>query len=195
MNNIRTHPIFKNHGYNTDTNEIIYTPLNRAISQTVNKNGYCFNTFSYEGKIKSMCRHRFIYECCNSIIPNGLEIDHIDKDTSNNAISNLRCITIHENRKNRDFTNFLKIQKIAHTLKRFIKAINIDTDEVLCFVSKSQCGKYLGISPAMVYLICIDRAKTANTNSGKYRFEYIDEKDVINLITIPNARLGNKKEV
>ena len=95
-----------------DPNEIIYTPLNRAISQTVNKNGYCFNTFSYEGKIKSMCRHRFIYECCNSIIPNGLEIDHIDKDTSNNAISNLRCITIHENRKNRDFTNFLKIQKI-----------------------------------------------------------------------------------
>ena len=113
MNNIKTHPIFKNHGYNTDTNQIIYTPLNRVLHQTANKNGYCCNSFCYEGKMKSMYSHRFIWECCISTIPKGYEIDHIDKNTSNNSISNLRCITMQQNRKNRDFTNFLKIQKIA----------------------------------------------------------------------------------
>ena len=136
-----------------------------------------------------MCAHRFIWECCNSTIPKNYEIDHIDNNPSNNNISNLRCITINENRQRRDLTNFLKIQKIAHTLKRFIKSINTETNEVICFPSKSQCAKYFDVSPALIYLICENKAKIAK---GKYKFEYIDENDVINLIKIPH---GNNKNL
>ena len=37
-------------------------------------------------------------------------------------------------------------------------------------------------------------AKTANTNKGKYRFEYVDENSIENLINIPrkNYRDLNK---
>jgi len=193
---IKIHPIFKNYGYNTDTNEIINIPLNRRMNQSLNKNGYCFNTFTYKGNTKSMCSHRFIYEACNDIIIKaGYEIDHIDKNKANNTISNLRCVTIQENRKNRDFTNLLKIQNIAHTLKRYIKAICIETGEYICFVSKSQCAKHLKISPALVYLVSSGIAKTANTLYGKYTFEYMDEQDAKNLIKIPHALLGKKKNI
>jgi len=42
----------------------------------------------------------------------------------------------------------------------------------------------------MVYLVCENknRAKTANTNNGKYKFEYIDEKDVENLVNVPHGK-------
>ena len=108
----------------------------------------------------------------------------------NNIISNLRCITMQDNRKCRDHTNIIKIASIAHTLKRFIKAISIETGDYNCFRCKSQCSKYYGISPAMVYLICEgkNRAKTTNTNKGKIRFEYIDEKYVNNLIEITRKK-------
>ena len=44
----------------------------------------------------------------------------------------------------------------------------------------------------MVNLIVTHKnnAKTANTNKGKYRFEYVDEKVASNLIIIPNGRIG-----
>ena len=82
--------------------------------------------------------------------------------------------------------------RIAHQMKRFIKSINIDTHEVNCFQSKYQCGKYFGISPALIYLIVENKnmVKTANTDKGKIIFEYIDEKDVEILVFIPHGRLG-----
>ena len=102
-----------------------------------------------------------------------------------------------ENRKHRDHTNIIKYGKIAHTLQRYIKAIHMDTNEVNCFKCKSQCAKYYGISPAMVYLIVENKnmAKTSNTNKGKIKFEYVDEKDVINLIEIPHGRTGKKYKI
>ena len=101
-----------------------------------------------------------------------------------------------ENRKLRDHTNIIKYAKIAYTLKRFIKAININTNEISCFRSKSKCAKYFDISPAMVYLICEHKNmyKSANTNKGKVKFEYVDENDVENLVEIPHGKLGKTYE-
>ena len=44
----------------------------------------------------------------------------------------------------------------------------------------------------MVYLICENKnnVKRANTNKGKMRFEYIDDKDISNFIIIPDHRIG-----
>ena len=77
-------------------------------------------------------------------------------------------------------------------MKRFIKAIHIDSGESCCFSSKSKCAKYFGISPAMIYLIAesITYYKSANTNRGKYKFEYVDEKNVENIVNVPHGRLG-----
>ena len=77
-------------------------------------------------------------------------------------------------------------------MKHFFKSINIDTNEIYCFNYKNQCGKYFGISAALIYLIVENKnmVKTANTNKGKVIFEYIDEKDVENLIKIPHGRTG-----
>ena len=192
MEIIKPHPEFKNYGYNINDNNIYHIPLKRVVLQRAHTSGYAMNVVSDGKQQKAFMSHRFIWECCNDIIPRGYEIDHINKNKLDNKIDNLRCITIEENRRHRDHTNIIKFAKIAHTLKRFIKSINIDTNEVICFKSKSQCGQYYGISPALVYLITENKnlAKTANTNKGKIKFEYVDEKDVCNLVEIPHARIG-----
>ena len=194
MESIKVHPIYKNYGYNVDDDNIYYLPLKRIVKQREHSSGYAMTCASNGAAHKSFMSHRFVWECCNDSIPKNYEIDHINKNKLDNRIQNLRCITISENRKNRDHTNIVKYAKVAHTMKRFIKATNTDTNEVFCFNCKNQCGKYFGVSAALVYLIAegINLAKTANTNKGKIIFEYIDEKDVQNLIKIPHGRLGRK---
>lgn len=42
--------------------------------------------------------HRVVFEVCSGTeIPDDLELDHIDTDRTNNALSNLRIVTRHEN--------------------------------------------------------------------------------------------------
>ena len=187
-----THPLYNKYGYNMEKNAIIHIPTMNIVKQNCHKNGYCMNTVSSDFSQKSIMSHRFIWECCNDLIPDGYEIDHINKLKTDNQITNLRCVTLAENRKNRDHTNVLLFGKIAHQLRRFIKAISEDTNDFNCFRSKNQCAKYYGISPAMVYLICENKnnVKRANTNKGKMRFEYIDDKDISNFILIPDHRIG-----
>ena len=196
MNSLRPHPIYKNYGYDLEKEQIVHIKINKTTIPRIGHCGYSYVTVSGDApKQKMVLCHRFIWECCNDIIPKNYEIDHINKNKTDNSLENLRCVTISENRKNRDHTNILKYAKIAHTLKRFIKAINIDTNEVLCFKCKNQCSTYLGgISAALVYLIVANKnmAKTASTNKGKYKFEYVDEKDVENLINVPRKERTHK---
>ena len=49
---------------------------------------------------KQIRLHRVIWEMHNGPIPDGLVIDHIDRDISNNRIENLRAVTIKQNSHN-----------------------------------------------------------------------------------------------
>ena len=61
------------------------------------KEGYmrCY----YKGKT-AYYEHRKVWEEHNGEIPDGLVIDHIDRDRKNNDISNLRVVTVKENNNN-----------------------------------------------------------------------------------------------
>jgi hypothetical protein len=44
--------------------------------------------------------HRFTWECFNGTIPDGIEIDHIDRVPTNNNLSNLRLATSYDQKLN-----------------------------------------------------------------------------------------------
>lgn len=54
----------------------------------------------YGDYIRQILVHRLIWEAFNSDIPSDLEIDHIDTNKDNNALSNLKLVSHRENMNN-----------------------------------------------------------------------------------------------
>lgn len=50
---------------------------------------------------RSFKAHRIIWEMHNGVIPDGLEIDHINRQRHDNRIENLRVVSRHQNMKNK----------------------------------------------------------------------------------------------
>ncbi|QLF85706.1 HNH homing endonuclease [Serratia phage vB_SmaP-UFV01] len=69
------------------------TPVRASKSH----NGY--RLIKVQGKTRRL--HRVIWELHNGPIPDGLEVDHIDRDKENNRIGNLRLVTKSQNAFNR----------------------------------------------------------------------------------------------
>lgn len=59
------------------------------------------NYVSVQVKGKAWCKHRIVWTLTHGEIPEGLVVDHIDGDTSNNSIDNLRLATKRQNQHNR----------------------------------------------------------------------------------------------
>lgn len=68
---------------------------------TFNKNlGYWMFSSNIFGKSRMYYCHRIIWELFNGPIPDGMQIDHIDMDRSNNTLSNLRLVSRKKNLRN-----------------------------------------------------------------------------------------------
>ena len=72
------------------------------------KSGYVFFSVKINGVRKATSVHRLVWETFNGEIPVGYEIDHIDGNKQNNALSNLRCVTHIENLAN---PNTIKLKR------------------------------------------------------------------------------------
>jgi len=88
-------------------NGMIYSLVQRGIKRGTNVllrgsecNGYTVHTLFFDGIKKQVKAHQVIWVAKNGIPPDGLIIDHIDRDRKNNSIRNLRLVTPKENRKN-----------------------------------------------------------------------------------------------
>lgn len=69
------------------------------VKATVNGGGYELITCKGQNKVSV---HRLVYEAFKGEIPDGLEIDHINRNRRNNNPDNLRVVTRSENNRNRD---------------------------------------------------------------------------------------------
>lgn len=69
------------------------------VKPSVNNCGYEFICYAAHSIVYV---HKLVYETFKGEIPEGLEIDHIDRNKLNNNPDNLRVVTRSENMKNRD---------------------------------------------------------------------------------------------
>lgn len=82
------------------------------------QNGYtriCINGKYYR-------RHRLIYVMHNGHIPNRLQIDHIDRNKSNDRIENLRAVTQQQNMFNKNVKGYT----FCNTRKKFKAQIKVN---------------------------------------------------------------------
>ena len=67
------------------------------LAGSVTKDGYLAVRFQR----KLLMVHRVIWELVHGVIPEGMEVDHIDHNRTNNFITNLRLVSASDNQKNR----------------------------------------------------------------------------------------------
>lgn len=156
------------------------------------KNGYYVSFVHLGGRSKGnkivRCMiHRIVAECWLGDCPEGMEVDHIDRNSHNNDWRNLRYVTKSEQMKNRDHTNISKTgsKNLEEARRARAKAVKIiGRGEEKIFDSKANCSRYL----ANVY------DKTCPQIAWKVREErkHIYDYDLIYLNA--ETRHGNSKE-
>lgn len=67
------------------------------MSNSVSGSGYRIIDFHYNRKPYKALAHRIVYSYFKGEIPDGMQINHIDGDKGNNALSNLEVVTPSEN--------------------------------------------------------------------------------------------------
>lgn len=80
-----------------------------------------------KGKAYYVRVHRMIWELTNGPIPDGLQVDHIDRNRQNNLIENLRVVTCAENNQNKGTycTNKLGLKHINKRHDRDLYTVSI----------------------------------------------------------------------
>ena len=169
------HPVYDDFGANKQGEVInIYRGIPRKGSYI--NTGYLKATVSSSRnkKQKTVKVHRFVYECHNGIIPEGLVIDHINDKKDDNRLCNLQLMSQQQNckksAKNFD-SSFFAIRRNG---KR-VKAINLKTNKVSYYKSLYSAQQYLGIDRSAISMCCrgIQKTSKSKNNGCRYKFEFV----------------------
>ena len=145
------HPIYDLYGADKNGN---IKNIVKKVPMKGNKNhsGYmmcCVRKHAQKGQ-KTYFVHRFVWECFKGIIAEGKVIDHINEDKEDNRLCNLQLMTQQQNckksAKNRDYT----FASENHKYRKYVKATNIETNEVSHYNSLYATQQQLGINVGIV---------------------------------------------
>ena len=98
--NLKQHPVFTNYASDIDGN--IYSLKFNKVKEIVKVNhtrGYQQFCIHENGEGRMYLAHRFVYECHNGMIKDGLQCHHIDHDKQNNSLDNLQLVDQWDNMK------------------------------------------------------------------------------------------------
>lgn len=111
--------------------------------------GYYAGFICLHGKVKRLMIHKLVAECWLGEKPDGMEIDHIDRNSLNNHYTNLRYVNHSEQMKNRVLSDRI-INQAKLNCKKWVeeqlsKPVDVITPdgEWLSFPSYTQCSKYM----------------------------------------------------
>ena len=170
----KKHPIYSNYESNK-YGLIRNAETKRSLNGYNCNNGYITITLRDNCKKagKTFYSHRFIYECFYGVISDNEVIIHKDSDKTNNKLNNLHLISKKE--------NYMKYVNKNYKNKRFVKATNIETNDVSYYNSMYAVQKHLLINAGIVKMVCegLNNCKTGISKKDKhaYKFEYICEND------------------
>ena len=113
-----------------------YTYKGKIIKPTCDKGGYTTVNLYKNGKVKGKYIHRLVAEAFIPSHNNYLEINHKDEDKTNNHVANLEWCTREYN------INYGKrTEKASQAQSKRVKAVNVETGEVIRFRSTMEAGR------------------------------------------------------
>lgn len=144
--------------YEITENGVIRNKETKQIrKQYLNKDGYYTIGLSKGNQIKTVQVHRLIAKTYLERSENATEVDHIDKNRTNNCLENLRWVTHNENMKNQN-NSFGMVKAIQ----------NIETQEI--FYSITEAANKYHIAKQNISAVLKGKRKTC----GGYHWQYIN---------------------
>ena len=106
--------------------------------------GYWATFVGFKGKTTRVMIHKVVAECWLGPCPEGLEVDHIDRNSQNNDYRNLRYVNHSEQMKNRVLSQRI-IDQGTTNIKAYIAKIIVPcTVNGQTFESVSAAARYIG---------------------------------------------------
>ena len=108
--------------------------------------GYCATFVNIKGKVKRVMIAHVVAECWLGKKTEGLEIDHIDRNSQNNHYKNLRYVTKSEQMKNRDHSRIAERGKknLEAYRQTIMKPVTLIKDGIKkSFESTTAAARYL----------------------------------------------------
>lgn len=135
--------------------------------------GYLYVILTVNGKTVNLRVHRIVATCFIPNPKNLPEVNHIDCNRTNNAVSNLEWCTSKYNSQYRD--------KLGHTVNgnpgKPLIVVNLETYEVFWFESQHEAARQLEVRQSDINNVLKRRQKT----SHEYWFCYADGNSVENV--------------
>ena len=119
-------------------------------------NGYIRVSLCKNGKVKKKLIHRLVLEAFVENPNNLPEVNHLDENKANNELSNLEWCDIRYN------SNYgTRNERSAQARSKRVKAVNVETGEVLTFSSITEAGRK-GYSRGRVSEACRGAYRSGN---------------------------------
>ena len=146
-----------------DNGRGIYVTKGRILKPGMDKDGYLHVFLCKDGKPTIFSVHRLAYEAFNGKIPEGMQVNHIDEDKTNNRLDNLNLMTPKEN------TNWgTGIERRAKKHSKPIIQYSLNGDKLAEYPSVCDAARKLTINIGNISSALKGMRKTA----GGYIFRY-----------------------
>lgn len=138
--------------------------------------GYYTAFVCFKGKVTRCPIHKLVAECWLGDKPEGMQVDHIDRNSRNNHYTNLRYVTHSEQMKNRSLGSRVIEQAKINCLKYTLEQVAVPVTTVLdgsevSYRSMTKCAEALageyGVKPEHI------RAKLKKRRSHIYDYDII----------------------
>lgn len=142
----------------------------RILMLQKNHDGYIHVVLSKDSKQTTLNVHRLVYEAFNGKIPEGMQVNHIDEDKSNNRLENLNLMTPKENTN--WGTGIERSSKSKLNRKDCSKAIlqfDLKGNLIAEYPSVREAYRTLGINNKNICACCRGQRKTAGGFKWKYK--------------------------
>lgn len=134
-----------------------------GVIASTSRNGYLSAELSKDGKARPVLIHRLVWEAFNGPIPEGMQVNHINEDKTDNRIGNLNLMTPKEN------THWgTGIERGAAKRRKRIVQLLPNGEEFACWFSIRYAADSLKISEHHISACCNGHRKIAGGFSWKF---------------------------